>query len=234
MSCDAGDDLRNTEPVYPPGKPSPAAHNRRTGTPPPPRPRSVGGIALASAPPDVSNVPGDIYASECNRVTDKPISKLPRSVLWLAGSDSAFIPVKSFWDSGSSNCIASPAYVRSLGYEVPGEPDGHGTMTVTDGSQTKIYGWTYDLRVRPPTHLPSSDKTAGTLVTSLPSMRCLVADISEDLIIGIDYIQLLQGVFTTVNGVDSFRLSTSTEEDAPTVDIPLLNQRPPISTHYSF
>jgi len=61
-------------------------------------------------------------------------------------------------------------------------------MQVADGSSTSVYGWTDGLRVRPPTHLPSSDGSAAR-ITTLPTMRCLVADVSEDFIVGIDCIQ---------------------------------------------
>ena len=66
-------------------------------------------------------------------------------------------------------------------------------MTVADGSNTPIYGWTGDLRVRPPYHLLPSDGSAR--VTALSPMTCLVADISEDMIVGFDYIKPLQGGF---------------------------------------
>jgi len=158
----------------------------------PPRPHNPP-TALTNAPPRVALQKGRIKASECNNTTGGAISSLPRSVLLFSGTDAAVLPVKSLWDSGSSNCIASPATARRWGYYVPGKPTGHGTMAVADGSTTAIYGWTGNLRVRPPTHLIPSDNSAR--VTALPPMICLVADISEDLIVGFDYIEPMRGGF---------------------------------------
>jgi len=104
------------------------------------------------------------------------------------------MPFRVLWDTGSSHCILSPVAARRLGFYVPDEPDGHGSMAVADGLTTGIYGWTHQLRVRPPTHLAPSDG-ALALITRLPAMSCLVADISEDVIIGIDYILPLSGGF---------------------------------------
>jgi hypothetical protein len=107
-------------------------------------------------------------------------------------------------------------------------------MTVTDGSAAPIYGWTPEIRVRPPTHLRSSDK-GQKLVTALPPMRCLVADISEDVIMGFKYIPPLQGGFATDDAGNYFRLAVSSALDSPTVNIPLVGQSESASVkHHRF
>jgi hypothetical protein len=135
------------------------------------------------------------------------------------------------WDTGSSNCIASPATARRWGYHVPDKPTGHGTMVVADGSTTGIYGWTGSIRVRPPTHLIPSDNSAR--VTALQPMVCLVADISEDLIVGFDYIEPMRGGFDRVGSQRCFRLAVTTADGSPTVMIPLIGAPSPSDTHYA-
>jgi len=160
----------------------------------PPRPQNPPPAWHSPPPPPVS--PFRKAGSKLlNATTHRAggISSLPRSVLLFSGTNSAVLPVKGLWDSGSSNCIASPATARRFGYYVPDKPVGHGTMAVADGSETAIYGWTGNLRVRPPTHLTPSD--GSDRVTALPPMICLVADISEDLIVGFDYIKPMRGGF---------------------------------------
>ena len=104
-------------------------------------------------------------------------------------------------------------------------------MKVANGASAKIYGWTKGLRVRPPQHLEPSD--GPTLrISSLPSMRCLVAEISEDVIIGFDYILPLQGGFCQHQGRDCFRMACSQAPEAPTVCIPLLGRPTGAITHF--
>jgi hypothetical protein len=67
-------------------------------------------------------------------------------------------------------------------------------MTVADGSSTSTYCWTTAVRVSPPYHFTSSSGLRS-LVTHLPTMQCLVADISEDVILGFDYILPSHGQF---------------------------------------
>ena len=112
------------------------------------------------------------------------MSSLPRAVLLYFGTDSAPVPIMSLLDSGSSDCVVSPATAPRWGYYVPEEPSGHALMTVADGTETPIYGCTGALRVYPPYHLLPSDGSAR--ITALPPMNCLVADISEDVIVGYD------------------------------------------------
>jgi len=156
---------------------------------------------------------------------------LPRSILLLAGTTSTFTPFESLWDSGATNSILSPAAARRLGYNVPNEPDGHGSMKVAKGASAKIYGWTKGLRVRPPQHLEPSDGSKPR-ISALPSMRCLVADISEDVIIGFDYILPLQGGFCREQGRGCFRLASTAATEAPTVCIPLLGKPSGATTHF--
>ena len=145
---------------------------------------------------------------------DKPVSTLPRAVLLYSGTDSAPIPIMSLLDSGSSNCVASPATARRWGYYDPAEPGGHGSMTVADGTDSHIYGWTGALRVYPPFHLLPSDGSAR--ITALPPMNCLVADISEDVIVGYDYIEPLQGASPgTALSAASGSLSAPPQEHRP-------------------
>ena len=108
----------------------------------------------------------------------------------------------------------SPAFARTLGCEVPKEASGHGSMTVADGSKAPNYGWTPELRVRPPTHF--RDSAGGQkLVTTLPYMRCLVADISEDVIMGFNYILPLQGGFASDDAGNYFKLCPRRMRKAP-------------------
>ena len=161
---------------------------------------------------------------ECNNVGGKPVSRLPRIVLLLSSTTSAFKPAQVLCDSGASHCVMSPAYARHLGCEVPEKPERHGSMTVADGSAAPIYGWTPEIRVRPPTHLKTSDGSQK-MITALPTMRCLVADISEDVIMGFNYILPLEGGFTSDVGGNYFRLSSSPEVGSPTVKIPLVGRK---------
>jgi hypothetical protein len=55
-------------------------------------------------------------------------------------------------------------------------------------------------------------------------MRCLVADISEDVIMGFNYILPLHGGFATDDAGNYFRLCTSAAPKSPTVNIPLVGQ----------
>ena len=228
MSCEAGndsdrstqsgslstDEFKNRQP----GSSFPAAHPRSPG-----RPRShikrERGAALISAPKHISIGPEGVYTSKCNAVSGAPVSSLPRSVLLLSGDNSKLIPFRVLWDSGSSHCVLSPRAARRLGFVFPDNPEGHGTMTVADGSTTLIYGWTSAIRVAPPHHLRSSSGSLP-LVTHLASMQCLVADISEDVIIGFDYILPLQGGFCREQGRDYFRLASTAAAEAPAVCIP--------------
>ena len=153
-------------------------------------------------------------------------------MLHLSGDNTALKPFRVLWDTGSSHCILSPDAARRLEFYVPDKPDGHGSMAVADGSTTGIYGWTHQLRVRPPIHLAPSNG-AVALITELPSIACLVADIPEDVIVGVDYIFPLSGGFATTKGTASFRLATSTIEDAPTLLVPLLCQPTDSDRHYA-
>jgi len=114
------------------------------------------------------------HLSECNQVAGAPVSRLPRVVLLLSSNASAVTPHRVLCDSGASNCVMSPRAARGLGYYVPEQAEGHGTMKVADGSSAPIYGWTSSIRVRPPTHLPASDGSGR--ITALPPMHFLVAD----------------------------------------------------------
>ena len=96
------------------------------------------------------------------------MSTLPRAVIYFSGTNAAPIPAMSLLDSGSSNCVVSPATARRWGYYVPEEPGGHGSMTVADGTETPIYGWTGALRVSPPFHLLPSDGSARITADELP------------------------------------------------------------------
>jgi len=107
-------------------------------------------------------------------------------------------PFQVLWDTGASHSILSPAAARRLGFAVHESPDGHGTMKVANGASTSIYGWTSAIRVKPPRHLQASDGSRAR-VTALSPLRCLVADISEDVIVGFDYIIPLQGGFAPLN-----------------------------------
>ena len=144
------------------------------------------------------------HLSECIQVAGAPVSRLPRVVLLLSGNTSAVIPHRVLCDSGASNCVMSPRAARGLGYYVPDQAEGHGTMKVADGSSAPIYGWTTAIRVRPPTHLAASDGSGR--ITTLPPMHFLVADISEDVIMGFDYIQPLSGGFAKDATGNCFRL----------------------------
>ena len=150
---------------------------------------------------------------------------LPRSILLLRGHDPHFTPFKCLWDSGATNCILSAPTARRLGYNVPEHPTGHGSMKVANGASANIYGWTKGIRIRPSEHLDPGDGS-GRLVTSLASMRCLVADICEDVIIGFDYIDPMRGGFERENGKGCFRLACDAADDAPKVNIPLLGFLP--------
>ena len=186
MSCEAGNDLdRSTQSRFlstdqikdrQPGSSYPAAHLRSPGHPRSPL-RRERGSALVSAPKHISIGPDGVYTSKCNTISGAPVSSLPRSVLLLSGNNSKLIPFRVLWDSGSSHCVLSPRAARRLGFVFLDNPEGHGTMTVADGSTTLIYGWTSDIRVSPPHHLRSSSGSLP-LVTHLASMQCLVADIS--------------------------------------------------------
>jgi hypothetical protein len=55
-------------------------------------------------------------------------------------------------------------------------------------------------------------------------MRCLVADISEDVIMGFNYILPLQGGFASDDAGNYFKLCTSTDAQSPSVNIPLVGQ----------
>jgi len=173
------------------------------------------------------------HLSECNKVAGAPVSRLPRVVLLLSGNTSPVSPHRVLCDSGASHCVMSPRAARGLGYYVPDEPEGeHGTMKVADGSTAPIYGWTKAVRVHPPTHLPASDGSGR--ITSLPPMHFLVADISEDVIMGFDYIQPLDGGFAKTVSGNCFRLANSSKMGAPTVNIPVVGQTEASSiTHHT-
>ena len=127
----------------------------------------------------------------------------------------------------------SPATARRLGYGMPDKAEGHGPMMVAGRSAAPIHGWTTDVQVRPPTHLTASDGSRK-LITALSYMRCQVADISEDTIMGFDYILPLQGGFTTDHTENCFRLATFSSPCAPTVNIPLVGQTEATSvTHHT-
>ena len=240
MSCEAGNDLDcstqsgslSTDQLKDrqPGSSFPAAHPRSPG-----HPRShikrERGAALVSAPKHISIGPEGVYTSKCNAVSGAPVSSLPRSVLLLSGDNSKLIPFRVLWDSGSSHCVLSPRAARRLGFVFPDNPEGHGTMTVADGSTTLIYGWTSAIRVAPPHHLRSSSGSLP-LVTHLASMQCLVADISEDVIIGFDYILPSHGqFFEDIKGQRFFQLCPGREPASPTVKIPLTARAPGSGNH---
>ena len=104
-------------------------------------------------------------------------------------------------------------------------------MRVADGSSTGIYGWTGELRVHPPRHLADNLGTRA-LITHLPPMQCLVADIAEDVIVGVNYIKPLQGGFATVGNLSFFRLAFNRRPEAPTVLVPLVGQNKACSVHF--
>jgi hypothetical protein len=137
----------------------------------------------------------------------------------------------SLLDSGSSNCVVSPATARRWGYYVPEEPSGHGSMSMAYGTETPIYGWTGALRVYSPFHLLPSDGSAR--ITALPPMNCPVADISEDVIVGYNYIEPLQGGFARDGVQRCFRFSISPAPGAPTVLVPLVGPPLPSTKHYA-
>ena len=142
----------------------------------------------------VERVQSAAFTSKCNAISGAPVSSFPLSVLLLSGNTASLIPFRVLWDSGTSHCVLSPRAARRLGFVFPDNPGGHGTMTVADGSSTLIYSWTTTVRVCPPSHLTSSSGSLP-LATHLPFMQCLVADISEDVIIGFDYILPSHGQF---------------------------------------
>jgi len=243
VSCEAGNDLNRSQqfeflqelPVKDrqPGSSFPAAHIRS----PVHRSQSIfkskTGIALVSTPLNTPVGPNVVFTSKCNTVSAKPVSSLPRSVLLLSGDNGAVIPFRVLWDSGSSHYVISPKTARRLGFAVSDTPGGHGTMTVADGSTTLIYGWTTAIWVRPPYHLPCSDGLRP-LATSLPPMRCLVADISEDVIVGFDYILPSHGGFIEdIKGQRFFKLASTHGDGSRTVNIPLIGKSEGYDTHYS-
>jgi hypothetical protein len=79
-----------------------------------------------------------------------------------------------------------------LGFHVDVIPGDHGSVKVDKDTTTSTYGWTAPIRIHLPVHLQRSDGDRR-LITKLPPMTCLVADIAEDVIIGYDYILPLQG-----------------------------------------
>ena len=198
--------------------------------PPPPKQRSPKGVPLNSMPAGVSE-PADGFR-ECNTVAGKPVSCLLRIVMLFSSTASAVIPARVLCDSGASHCVMSPAYARRLGCDVPEKPERHGTMIVADGSAAPIYGRTPEVRIRPPTHLNSRDGSRK-LITALPPMRCLVADISEDFIMGFNSILPLQRGFASDDAGNHFKMSASPALGSPTVNIPLVGQTKATSvTHH--
>ena len=84
-----------------------------------------------------------------------------------------------------------------------------------------------------PTDL-ADNKGARALITHLPPMQCMVADIAEDVIVGVNYIKPLQGGFATVGNLSFFRLAVDRRSEAPTVLVPLIGEtRPAQSTSRS-
>ena len=188
-------------------------------------------MALASAPSTSFGTLEEIYTSDCGPTSDTPASCLPRSVLHLSGNMEPVVPFKVLWDTGSSHCMMSPATARTLGFAVPDTAAGHGTMRVADGTSTGIYGWTGELRVYPPRHLADNLGTRA-LITHLPPMQCLVAEIAEDVIVGVNYIKPLPGGFATVGNLSFFRLAIDRRPEAPTVLVPLVGQNTACSVHF--
>jgi len=85
--------------------------------------------------------------------------------------------------------------------------------------------------VRPPRHLADNLGTRA-LITHLPPIQCLVADIAEDVIMGVNYIKQLHGGFATVGNLSFFRLAIDRRSEAPTVLLPLIGQDQACSVHF--
>ena len=81
--------------------------------------KPIGTLMTLGVPAGVSVESKGVFTSECNNVSEKPVSTLPQSVLLLSGGNAADLPLRALWDSGSSHCILSPDTAQCLGVTVP-------------------------------------------------------------------------------------------------------------------